>query len=189
MPTSDTVPLDTVPWQGAIDARSQRVFKSPLSSVGTLLLISGTAYFVYLGKTTLAITPKFVELHVGTIGAGAQVAEIGLFSTPTAPSKAAQSLTKLVSTGTVDALTSLGVKRNTVAFATAVAVGTHLWAGVRAAMATTQPTMQALAIDMAQGEVLSLVAAGVLTGTGPFAGAIIAASVAAICPDLRATLD
>jgi len=53
----------------------------------------------------------------------------------------AASLTKLASTGGVDALTSSSVKRNTSAFATDIAAGTHLWAGIRIAMVTTQPTI------------------------------------------------
>lgn len=167
-----------------------RVFRSALSNHATpFLLVSGVAYFVYLGRTTAAITPKFVELHVSTVGVGSQTAELGLFSSPAAPSKAGQSLTKLVSTATLGALTSLGVVRNTSAFATSVPAGTHLWAGVRTALATTQPTCLGLGYDLAQGLILSTAAAGVLTGTGPFAGAIIAASVSQVAPDLRVTLD
>lgn len=188
MPTADTVPSDTVPWQGNVEYQ-QRIFRSQLPNNGAFLLLTGVGYFVYLGRTMVALTPKFVEFYVSTIGAGAQTAEVGFFSSPAAPSKAAQSLTKLVASGGVDVLTSLGVKRNTVAFATAVVAGTHLWAGIRTAMATTQPTIQALFLDMAQGQVLSTAAPGVLTGVGPFAGAIIAASAVAICPDLRGTLD
>lgn len=170
--------------------RIQRIFRSSLPMSGTFLLVSGTAYFVYLGRTTQAITPKFVELQVTTAGAGAQTAEVGLFSTPNPPSKAAQSLTKLVSTGTVDALTSTGVKRNTSAFATQIAAGVHLWAAIRTAMATTQPTIgPGLAFDRSQGNLLTLAASGVLTGTGPFSGVIPAVSAANTCPDLTVALD
>lgn len=167
----------------------QRIFTTPLSLSGTLLLISGTAYFVYLGRTVQQITPKFVEFHVGTIGAGTQVAEVGFFSTTNPPNKSAQSLTKLVSTGTVDSLTTTGVKRNTSAFATAIAAGTHLWAGIRTAMATTQPTLVGLIGDMLQGFVQSTAGAAALSGAGPWTGAIIAINVATICPSLRGTLD
>jgi hypothetical protein len=167
-----------------------RVFKSALSNHATpFLLVSGVAYFVYLGRLTAALTPKFVELHVSTIGVGAQTAELGLFSSPSAPSKAGQSLTKLTSTATLGALTSLGVVRNTSAFSTSVPAGTHLWAGIRTALATTQPTLLSLGYDLGQGNVLSLAAAGALTGTGPFAGGLITASVSQIAPDLRVTLD
>ena len=169
---------------------TQRILMSPLGpgSAG-FLLISGTAYFVYLGRVTAAFTPKYVEFHVSTIGAGAQTAEVGFFSTPSTANKSGQSLTKIVSTGTVDSLTSTGVKRNTSAFSTSVSAGTHLWAGIRTALATTQPTLWGLAIDMGQGQVLITTSASALTGTGPWTGAIITASTSVICPDLRGLLD
>jgi hypothetical protein len=171
----------------------QRMQRSGLDSNGVLLLISGTAYFVYLGYSLVPITPQFVETQLTVVGAGAQTAEVGLFSTPLPPNKAAQSLTPLVATGTVDSLTAgVVVKRNTVAFATQIAAGVHVWAGIRTAMAVTQPTLGALAGDFAQGWVLSLPGSGVLTGAGPFAGALIALgalNTTPICPDLRATLD
>jgi hypothetical protein len=170
-----------------------RVFSSPLPNVATALTtVSGTAYFVYLGRTVTALTPKHVELYVSTVGTGAQTAEVGSFSTPNAPNKASQTLTKLVSSGTVDALTATGVKRNTSAFATSVPAGTHLWAGVRTAMATAQPQISGLCMDFSQGRVLSTASAGVLTGTGPWTGAIISNPSylsTAMCPDLRGVLD
>jgi len=196
-PTASKIPLaDDLAcldgWLNSVldDSSSQRVFMSCLApGAAGFLLISGTAYFVYLGRTKKAFTPKYVEFHVSTIGAGAQTAEVGFFSTPAAPNKAAQSLSKLDSTGTVDALTSTGVKRNTSAFSTSIPAGTHLWAGIRTAMVTTQPTIWGIGVDMAQGQILALAAAGVLTGAGPWAGAIIAASTSMVCPDLRGTMD
>jgi hypothetical protein len=197
-PTISKIPISDAAgnldgWLNSVvdDSASQRIFMSCLvpGNAGFLLL-TGVAYFAYLGRTNKAITPKYIEFHVSTIGAGAQTAEVGFFSSPLAPNKAAsQSLSKLVSTGTVDALTSTGVKRNTSAFSTSIPAGTHLWAGIRTAMATTQPTIWGLAIDMNQGEVLSTASAGVLTAAGPWTGAKIAASTAAICPDLRGTMD
>jgi hypothetical protein len=77
---------------------------------------SGTGYFIYLGRTTQDITVKYVEFYVSTAGSGAQTAEVALLSSPSAPNKANQTLTKLAATGTVDSLTSTGVKRNTSAF-------------------------------------------------------------------------
>jgi hypothetical protein len=170
-----------------------RVFSSPLPNVATALTtVSGTGYFVYLGRTVTALTPKHVEFYVSTVGTGAQTAEVGFFSTPNAPNKASQTVTKLISTGTVDALTATGVKRNTSAFATSVPAGTHLWAGVRTAMATAQPQISGLCMDFSQGRVLSTASAGVLTGTGPWTGAIISNPSylsTAMCPDLRGVLD
>lgn len=169
---------------------SPRQFMSNLApGNAAFLLVSGVGYFVYLGRAAVDMVVKFVEFHVSTAGAGAQVAEVGLFSSPTAPNKTALTMTKLVATGTVDALTSIGVKRNTSAFATNILAGTHLWAGIRTAMATTQPTIWGIGVDMAQGKILTKAAVGVLTGAGPFTTAIVAAATATSCLDLRATLD
>lgn len=168
---------------------TQRVLVSDVDAVGTLPLVSGTAYFVYLGRAVVDFVAKFVEFHVTVAGAGAQTAEVGLFSSPQPPNKANQSLTKLAATGVVDALTGAGVKRNTGSLAQAISAGTHLWAGIRTAMATTQPTITALGIGMGQGTLLSAAASGVLTGAGPFAGVVIAGATGAECPELRVTLD
>jgi hypothetical protein len=175
-----------------LDSRS-RVWSSFLPNVATAItLTSGTAYFVYLGRTVTALTPKYVEFYVNSAGSGAQTAEVGFFSSANSPNKGAQSLTKIVSTGTVDALNTSGVKRNTAAFSTSVAAGTHLWAGVRTAMATAQPAIMGLCMDWSQGRILSTAAAGLLTGTGPWTTAIVAVAAyqnLAVCPDLRGVLD
>lgn len=152
--------------------------QGPLGS-GTLLLISDTAYFVYLGRAVAAFTPAYVKAFCGTSGSGAQTAELGLFSSPAPPNAANQSLTKLVATGTITSLTGTGVKQNTTPFATQIAAGTYLWAGMRTAMATTQPTMQALNRDYGRGNLLTTAAAGALTGSGPWTGSIVAASASA----------
>jgi hypothetical protein len=175
-----------------LDSRS-RVWSSLLPNVATAItLSSGTAYFVYLGRTVTALTPKYVEFYVNSAGSGAQTAEVGFFSSANSPNKGAQSITKIVSTGTVDALNTSGVKRNTAAFATSVPAGTHLWAGIRTAMATGQPAIMGLCMDWSQGRILSTAGAGVLTGTGPWIGAIVAVAAyqnTAVCPDLRGVLD
>lgn len=169
---------------------NQNIFISILApGTGNLTLTSGTAYFVYLGETTSIITPRYVECHILTAGAGGQTAELGIFSTPLAPNKAGQTLTRIVATGTVDSLTSTGVKRNTNQFNTQIPIGTHIWAGIRTAMATTQPRPWGFGSDMAQGQILSTTASGTLTGgTGNFSGAIIAATTSICAPDLRITL-
>lgn len=173
----------------ACNGYNPRIWRSPLSSGSAILLASGTAYFAFIGYIRGSPTVKFVEFSATAIGAGSQVAEVGLFSSPSAPNKAAQSLTKIVSVGVLDALTSLGVKRNTNAFNQVIASGTYLWAGIRTAMVTTQPTLRALNDDMGQGNVLSTASAGALTGAGPWTGAIIAGTVFQPAPDLRVTLD
>jgi hypothetical protein len=167
----------------------QRAFRSNLAQVAGAALTSGTAYFVYVGRVPSTITPAHVIFHVTTAGSGAQTAEVGLFSSPLAPNRGAQSLTKLVSTGTVSDLTGTGAAANTAAFTTAIPAGTHLWAGIRTAMASTQPVLWSLGADMNQGAVLSTAASGVLTGAGPFAGALITPAVTVQAPNLMVTLD
>src|SRR5574341_1910396 len=145
----------------------ERVFRPVIGALyGAFLLTSGDAYFTYLGQVHRDITPKYVAVAVTTAGVGAQTAEIGLFSTPAAPNKAGQSLTKLVSTGALGNLAATGVVRNSAAFATLIPAGTFLWAGIRVAMATTQPTLSNTANDIGGGLILQTAAAAVLTGAG-----------------------
>jgi hypothetical protein len=169
-----------------------RVLMTRLDRVapGTFVTITGTAYYVYVGKTVRPLTAAFVEAHMTVAGSGAQTAEMGLFSTPLAPNKAGQTLTKIVATGTVDTLTAtVAVKRNTASFATAIPVGTHLWAGIRTALATTQPTFTGLTGDHSQGHILTTTGQGVLTGLTTTAGGLVTLGTATVCPELRVTLD
>lgn len=171
---------------------TQRILMPPLAHHGTIhtfTMISGTAYFVYLGRVATSITPKFVEFYVTGAGAGAQTAEVGFYSTPTSPSKAAQTLTRIAATGTVNSLTATGVCRNTTAFATAISAGTHLWAAFRTAMATTQPTVGGIASDLSQGSILTTTGGGALTGVASASGLLVAAATATTSPYLSATLD
>lgn len=170
---------------------SQNIFGSycTRNAQGAFLTISGTAYYVYVGRTVKALTLLFVEFQVTTAGAGAQTAEVGIFSTPTGPAKSAQTLTKLVATGTVDSVTTTGVKRNTSSFALNVVAGTHIWAACRFAMATTQPTNAGLAGDMSQGHILTTTGGGALTGLTTAAGTIPAIGTATVAPDMRITLN
>jgi len=163
------------------------VLKSPVcTSSGTFLGISATAYFVYLGQARVAFTPTFVKFHVTTKATGAQTAECGFFSTPAAPNGSGQTLTKLIASGSLDNLTSsAGVFGNASAFATSVAAGTHLWAGLRTAVASAQPTYAGLLGDMALGSILELVSAGALTGSSSFVGSIPTLSASTNFPDLR----
>lgn len=175
----------------AYSDKEERILRPPtLSTTGTIVLVSGTAYFVYLGKTTRPLTIAFLEAHVTANGTGAQTAEVGLFSTPLAPNKAGQTLTKICATGTVDSLSaSPTMKRNTASFAQAVPVGTHLWGAIRTALATTQPTLVAVAFDMSQGHILTTTAQGALTGLATTAGGLIGLSTAVVGPCLAATVD
>ena len=177
-----------------------RILQSRLPNVATAITtVNNTAYFVYVGCTTKSITVKFVEFYANSVGSGAQVAEVGLFSTVNPPDKTnqgANGIAKLTADGTLTSLTTTGLKRNTTAFNSGngyvVPAGTQLWAGIRTAMATTQPALAGLCMDFSQGLVLSTASAGALTGAGPWTGSIIALGSylnTAIAPDLRITLD
>ena len=171
---------------------TQRILMPPLAHHGTLhtfLTISGTAYYTYIGRMTRDITAKYVEFQVTTAGAGGQTAEVGLYSTPNPPNKGAQTLTRLAATGTVDSLTATGVKRNTASFNQLVPAGTHLWAAMRTAMATTQPTCGGVASDMSQGHILTTTGGGALTGVSSASGALVAVATVTTAPYLTVTLD
>jgi hypothetical protein len=172
-----------------IDAE-ERIFRSTLPDAGTGFAFGDqTAYFVYVGRTAVTCTPKFVKGIVRSAGTGAQTAEIGIFSSPNAPNKTNQTLTKLEATGTVDSLIGTGLVGNTSAFSTSVAAGTYLWAGIRTHLASTQPSFMGLLFDNGYGLCLSLASSGALTASSSFSGSLIAASSTAMCPDLFVTLD
>ena len=177
-------------------SNTQRILQSalpvrPVVTAGTedFILVSGTAYYVFVGRMAVTQTVKFVEWHLTTIGAGAQTAEIGLFSTPLPPNKSAQTLTKLIATGTTTSFTATGMVSNTASFALSVASGTYLWAAIRSAMATTQPKGWGLTGDFSEGHVLVTTGGGALTGITTASGLLVALAVGSIAPALRVTLD
>lgn len=190
-PTADVIlsAWKFVQSRGSIISPSgHAILLSPLPrGASTLTLVSGTAYWVYLGYNTHRQVMRFVELLIppAAAGSGAQTAELGLFYSTSPPNRANQTINKIDATGTVDDLTTSGLKRNTSAFTTPVPAGVHLWAGIRTAMATTQPSLISLILDMSQGFVLATAAAGALTGSGPWTGAVIGTGVNPIAPDLR----
>lgn len=164
---------------------SDFILSSRLPTIAGAVTVEDTAYFVYLGTLKKSITALKIFFHVSAGGTGAQTAaECGLFSSPTAPNRAAQTLTKIVATGTLGDLTGTGVLGNTTSFAQDIAAGTHLWAGLRTAMATNEPTVFGLTADMSHGRILSTATAGALTASSTFAGALIAAAVAWQAPAL-----
>lgn len=169
-----------------------RVRSSPvLTTGGTLLLTDGKAYAVYLGQTREAAVWKHVECLMTTAGGGAQTAEVGLFSSPLAPNKAGQTLTKLWADGTVDSFTAVAplVRRNTTPSAVSVAAGVHLWGVIRTSMAAAEPTLIGHAADMQQGHVLEATP-GALTGLTTQAFTVLAvAGTGAVAPALRAVRD
>ena len=164
------------------------VLDSLLQKIAGTTTTGATAYFVYLGKTNKKILANKVIFNVTTGGASTQVGEVGLFSTTSAPNGAAQTLTKLMATGTLDDLTGTGILGNTTAFATDVAAGVHLWAGYRVDMASTEPTVVGVTGDNSRGRILSLGSAGVMTSTSTYAGALITHAFTWQAPALALTI-
>lgn len=160
------------------------VISSRLPSIAGATTVQGTGYWVYFGRTSRSIVANFVELMVTAAGSGAQTAELGLFSSPLPPNRTAQTLTRIVATGTIGSLTGPALVRNTADFNTPIAAGVHVWGGFRESLVTSRPALYGLTADMAEGRILSLAASGALTG-GPFNAAIIAAAVTWQAPDLR----
>lgn len=168
----------------------QRVFQSALPTITGALAITNTGYFVYVGFVREAITVNRVEWFVTAAGTGTSNGECGLFSSPNPPNRTAQNMTKIVATATIDTNNTVGLRRNTSAFAQAVAAGTHLWAGYRCANTTAQPAMYGLTGDIGDGRIMTATTPGVLTAAGPFTGVLATSSVTAwLCPMLRVTLD
>lgn len=152
-------------------------------------LVSGTAYWVYLGYYPEAVAVNFIKFLVASAGSGSQTAEVCLASGSSAPSAASVTLTKIAANGTLDSLTGTGLKGNTSSMAAAVPAGTHLYVGIRTAMATTQPSLNGLYRDYGHGYLLRTASAGALTGSGPWTGAVLSGSditaTVAVGPDLR----
>lgn len=173
--------------------RTGRILFSPLPKVATAItLVSGTAYFVYVGRTSHQITVNYIEFYVNSYGQGNQFAEIGVFSSPSAPNKSDQTISRLYAVNGLDSLTTNGLKRNSNALNYIVAAGTYLWAGIRTAMGTSQPTLAGLCMDYYQGMVLSMASSGDLTAIASWPATRITLPGylnTAIAPDLRITLD
>lgn len=171
---------------------SQRIWLPEYPTVAAAQVVADTAYFVYFGRTRVKCTPKYVRAWVTAAAAGTIVAEVGLFSTPSAPNRVApaQTMTKLVS-GNCEVLTAAGMKGNAAAFATEIAAGTHVWGGFRCTATTTRPTIYGLCGDQGDGLLLSKATAGTLLNAGPWTTLAFAfnAALAWQAPYLRVYLD
>lgn len=172
----------------AVTRRNSFTLRSELPAIAGTVTVGATAYFVFLGTTQRRLNAQKVQFWVSTGGASTQVGEVGVFSSPLSPNGSAQTLTKLTSAATLDDLTGTGVKGNTTAFDTVIPAGTHLWAGYRVDMASTEPTVYGLTADFSRGEILSLGSATAFTTGTTYAGALITASVAWQAPGLFLTV-
>jgi len=174
----------------------QRIFHpaAPFITSTSFLTVTNTAYWCYIGYLPLGMVLNFVECWNQAAGSGTQTAEMAIASTPSAPNRAGQTLTVLAVTGSLDSFgagTSGTVRRNSSGLAYALTANTHIWAGCRFAMATTQPNLAACVWDWSDGTLLQTATPGVLTtttysGTVPGLGSGLAP---AIQPYLRITID
>lgn len=169
---------------------TERMFAAPWGtrSTGNAVLTADTAYFIYCGRTAAAMTPKYVRAMLSSLASGAQVLQVGIFSTAAAPNGSAQTVTKIIATGTCDDVTT-GVnqlKGNASAFSTSIPAGTYVWAAIYSNMATIQPGYHRIQ-EYGRGAALSTASSGLLTASSTFTAAPI--STTATVPDLYITLD
>jgi hypothetical protein len=172
----------------------QRIFPpSPqLVAGGTIALVSNTGYFCYIGKVEKTTTFARVQFQVTGAGNAAATNEVALFSSPQAPNSTVQTLTRLAGSGVQTSTGSTGIKSNVTSMAVSIAQGTHLWAGIRSASLTTQPTCVGLSYDMLGGAVFTKATVNALTNVAnaTISSLVIPAfSTATIAPSLRVTLD
>jgi hypothetical protein len=183
---------DALGWLNVAPPGSQRRFRSMWADdAGSNIMTADQLIMVYCGYTVRAVTCKHVEMYCGVVALGAQTAEVGLFSSPTSPNKAGQTLTCLTSSGTLDTLLTTGTKRNTTAFNAGagyvVPAGTHLWAGVRTNMATTQPQLSRLLVGMKDGSILQTNTAGIITTGNTYVGTVLGDGTQP--PNLQISMD
>ena len=174
-----------------VDGQQTQLRNADLSVVtGSFTIVSGTIYTVYLGYTTRALTLIDLESSVLATGAGAQTAEIAFASTTSGPDGTAKTFTKIVATGSLDALTSTGFKGAASPLSQAVAAGVHLWGSSRYAMASGQPSTMGLCGDHGRGQMQTTAGAAALTGLSTWVGVVPTTySSAAVGPDLRALVS
>lgn len=144
---------------------TQNIMQNPilLQWTNTFQTVSGTTYWVYIGYVSVSTVVTFIEFYVTSGGTGIQTAEVAIFSTPAAPNRAAQTLTKLTATGSLNALTGTGVLRNSSTLNYTISAGTHVWAAIRTVMGSTQPTFIGVAGDYNDGMIFTKTGVGALT--------------------------
>jgi hypothetical protein len=137
----------------------------------TTVAITGRAYAAYLGYFATAKTWTHVRTNASAGGTGSQVAEVALATSPTAPVyDTGQTLTFVASNATLDDLTTGGIKGNTISMAYSAAAGVHMWAVIRTAMATTQPTFNSNTNSLATSDTTLMVATDDSIGALPSSG-------------------
>lgn len=140
---------------------------------GGQLQVSGTFWASYYGYVSMpGRTVLYLEATITASATVSSVGEMGLFSTPSGPNQAAQTLTKLSASGTLTDMTAgtppLIIR--TAALNYAVLPGTHLWVASRFACGGTQPTFAEGVSHTGLAEVLYATSIAALTGLSTVAG-------------------
>jgi len=148
-------------------------------------MTASTAYFVYLGRTAVPLTPSHLYFYVNTVSAGVD-AGIGLFSSPSPPNRSGQTLTCIDAATITGVAATSGVKSNATAFATTIPAGTELWYGIRAT--ATLAIHGWVGADHVTGTALRLTSSPAFAVSSTYAATTIspAASTGFCCPLLRA---
>ena len=168
---SENTPLGVRSYHDAVgvmerdDSPTGIVLRSPCPASTTQLQSSGSASWVCVGYRPAGEVIRFVRFAVSTIAAGTQTAEVAVAYSLTAPAGSALTLIGVWSNGTLDALTSTGVKGNTSANAVPLPVSAWVFVGCRFAMGTTQPTLHILQRDWGLGWACSDAGKPALTST------------------------
>lgn len=160
------------------------IHRSPLPTIAGAATTADKAYWVYVGRTARPITAAKVKFQVTTGGTGAQTAEIAIATSGDGPNAAAQTLTVVAASGTLDDLTGTGVMGNTTSLAYQLSELTHVWIGFRENMASGRPQLYGHTFDASTGSILSTATAGVLTVGTSYTGALITAAVTWQAPAL-----
>lgn len=165
-----------------------RLLTSHLPIVGSFQTSNNRAYWLYVGLTFRPVRFVDVILQVATAASGGQTAEIAIAATTMPPNGDAQTLTKLAATGSLSSLAATGVARTSSPFNYDAASGLNVWLGFRSAMGGDEPTLLSVGRDMDGGTVLRTDAAGALTGSGPWTGALVDAEELDQAPLMRLEL-
>jgi hypothetical protein len=139
-----------------------RLVRPAAPAAQQVLTVQNTVYAVYLGQTAGAVTATAIRGAVTVAGGGALSAQVGLFSSPAAPSFAPQTLTKVFAAAVATSLTTTGNKA-LAAGAVAIARDVHVWAVIRTAMGGAEPTFYAVSADCGSAAVMTAPALPALT--------------------------
>lgn len=179
--SGDTIDPSVLSASFAYSNPPPKLVRSCLPAVGTIAPVSGRACVLYMGQATADLSTLSVAFSVTTAGAGTQVAEVGIFSSPSAPNFSPQTLTKIAAVSCTATLTSVGHKQQSISCV--IPVDTHWWVAFRQAMSTTQATYAAVGHDLATNTAGILSGASALTGISTIAFSGVGSSTSGQVPN------